>query len=61
MEHKHLEDLYNQLLKDYDELQEKIDIATKLIESYNLGKHNYSIPPGGIIELLDILKGDSNE
>jgi hypothetical protein len=47
--------------KDIKELHNKIDKAIELIESYNLGKYDYSIPPIGIIELLEILKGDVNE
>ena len=43
------------------DLQQKIEKAIEIIESYNLGKYDYSIPPGGIIELLEILKGGNNE
>lgn len=44
-----------------DALIKRIDKAIKLIESYNLGKYDYTIPPGGIIEVLDILNGDNND
>lgn len=37
-------------------LSERITKAVEIIESYNLGKYDYSVPPGGIIELLEILK-----
>lgn len=46
-------------IKTIKELKERIDKAIEIIESYNLGKYDYSIPPGGIIDLLEILKGDS--
>lgn len=45
-------------LEDYKSRCEK---ALKLAESYELGKYDYSIPPGGIIELKDILNGRSDE
>lgn len=38
-------------------LVDKINDALELIDSYNLGKYDYSIPPGGIIQLKDTLKG----
>ena len=38
------------------ELHNKIDKAIELIEGYNLGKYDYSIPTIGIIDLLEILK-----
>ena len=47
----------NEKAKDkIKELHNKIDKAIEIIESYNLGKYDYSIPPIGIIELLEILK-----
>ena len=49
------------LQQENKELHNKIDKAIELIESYNLGKYDYSIPTIGIIELLEILKGDVNE
>ena len=36
----------------------RIDKAIELIESYELGKYDYSIQMDGIIELKDILKGE---
>lgn len=50
--------IYQELVdKEKYELQQRIDEAIKIIESYNLGKYDYSIPPGGITELLETLKG----
>lgn len=39
----------------------RINKAIDIIEKYNLGKYDYSIPTIGIIELLEILKGEENE
>lgn len=39
------------------ELQDRINKAIEIIESYNLGKYDFNIPSIGIIELLEILKG----
>lgn len=49
------------LEKQNIDLQQRINEAIKIIESYNLGKYDYSIPPGGIIDLLEILKGGNND
>lgn len=38
------------------ELQNKIDKAIDIIDTYNIGKNDYSIPQIGIIELYEILK-----
>ena len=38
-------------------LIDKINDALELIDSYNLGKYDYSIPQWGIIQLKDTLKG----
>lgn len=38
-------------------LEDKIKKITKIIDSYNLGKYDYSIPQAGIIELQEILEG----
>ena len=43
------------------QLENNRDKALKIIDSYDLGKYDYSIPPGGIIELRETLKGDSDE
>ena len=48
------------LFKDNCVLQQRIDKAIEYIEKYEMGKYDYSIPAGGIIELKDILKGDEN-
>lgn len=37
-------------------LEEKINKAINIIESYNLGKYDYSIPSIGIDDLLKVLK-----
>lgn len=37
-------------------LSGRITKAVEIIENYNLGKYDYSVPPGGIIDLLEILK-----
>jgi len=42
-----------------EQLENNRDKALKIIDSYELGKYDYSIPPGGIIELREALKGDS--
>ena len=42
----------------YKDLQNRINKAIKITESYNLGKFDYSIPTIGIIELLETLKGE---
>lgn len=59
--YKHLEELYNQLLKDYDDAITRID---KAIEYINEEYYAYPQELTGLIdgdELLKILKGDSNE
>ena len=43
------------------QLKDRIDKAIEIIESYNLGKYDYSVPPGGIIDLLDLLRGTNEE
>ena len=50
-------DLYEviKLEKFYKKIIEK---AIEIIESYNLGKYDYSIPSIGIIELLYTLRGE---
>ena len=59
---------YDEIYKRYDKLKEEKkhlennrDKAIEIIDSYDLGKYDYSIPAGGIIELRDILKGDSDD
>ncbi len=49
-----------QKLEAYENMRKEV---IKIIESYNLGKYDYSIPPIGIIDLLDILNkvGGSDE
>ena len=56
--HIALSDDEDKIVLDYiKDLQNRIDKAIEIIESYNLGKYDYSVPPGGIIDLLKILKG----
>ena len=54
---------YDILLKSNVEenkrLIQKIKKALEKIESYNLGKYDYSIPTIGVIELKEILEGKS--
>lgn len=54
---------YNILLKanveENKRLTQKIKKALEKIESYNLGKYDYSIPTIGVIELKEILEGKS--
>ena len=45
------------VIDERDELQDKISKSIEIIESYNLGKYDYSVPSVGIIELLEILGG----
>lgn len=55
----HLEDFmiqYWELQQQNQKYKEVMNKLKEIIESYNLGKYDYSIPPGGITELLDILK-----
>ena len=49
------------LYQKLEDFKSRVDKAIKLVESYNLGKYNYTIPPIGIIDLLDILKGDDEK
>lgn len=56
------------LLIEFQDMEQRIEQlennrnkALKIIDSYELGKYDYSIPPGGIIELREVLKGDSDE
>ena len=42
--------------EEIDKYKEVIDKAIKIIENYELGKYDYSIPPAGIIELKETLK-----
>lgn len=61
---QHTEDLYNQLLKDYDELQERIDKAVEYIENgeyYIYKKTKYMDYIIANKEFLNILNGESNE
>ena len=44
-----------------DDYKSRCEKALKLAESYDLGKYDYSIPAGGIVELKDILNGRSDE
>ena len=46
------------LVNQFNNICERNNKAIEVAESYNLGKYDYSIPPWGIIELLDELKGD---
>ena len=54
-------DSHTKLEDKMKDLQQRIDKAIETIESYNLGKYDYSIPPGGIIELLEILKSNNKQ
>lgn len=57
------EGILNQFYYDYmymKKLKEDINKAIEIIESYNLGKYDYSIPPGGISDLLETLIGGEN-
>lgn len=53
---KKIQEAYKQLEKENLDLRRRMDDAVEIIESYNLGKYDYSVPPGGINDLLDILK-----
>ena len=55
-------DTLSQEVLDYiTNLQQKIEKALEIIDSYELGKYDYSIPPIGIIELKDALKGSDKK
>ena len=43
------------------EASEKIRKAIEIIDFYNLGKFDYSIPTIGVIELLELFKGSDVE
>lgn len=60
-ENKELKKKYENAVANYELEKYKNIKAIEIIESYNLGKYDYSIPPGGIIELLEILGGNDNE
>lgn len=51
----------DKLLSCIEQLEKNRDKALKIIDSYDLGKYDYSIPAGGIIELREALKGDSDD
>lgn len=58
--YKRIEELRNineKLSLALESAENRIDKAIEIIESYNLGKYDYSIPPGGITDLLDLLRG----
>jgi hypothetical protein len=44
-----------------EELQDRIDKAIELLDSYKLGKYDYALTPAGLLELEDILRGEDNE
>ena len=52
--------IVTKLSKEKKQLENNRDKALKIIDSYDLGKYDYSIPAGGIIELRETLKGDSD-
>lgn len=52
---------WNLLLSYIEQLENNKNEALKIIDSYDLGKYDYSIPAGGIIELRESLKGGSDE
>lgn len=60
-DYKETNDKCFELINENKQLENNRDKALKIIDSYELGKYDYSIPPGGIIELRDALKGDSDE
>lgn len=43
------------------ELKDKLEKIKEIVDKYNIGKYDYSIPPIGIIELKQILEGKENE
>ena len=60
---KHTEDLYNQLLKDYDELQARIEKAVEYIGEYKdyCDKEVCDCTPEYFEDLLNILNGWSDK
>ena len=48
---------YDEIYKRYDDYKSRVEEAIKIVESYNLGKYDYSIPSSGIIDLLEALEG----
>lgn len=44
-----------------DELEQRINKALKLLDSYKLGKYDYALTCAGLLEFEDILKGENNE
>ena len=60
-EHKTTFEIWKKDIKKSKQLENNRDKALKIIDSYDLGKYDYSIPAGGIIELREALKGDSDD
>lgn len=44
-----------------EELQNRIDKALKLLDSYKLGKYDYALTCAGLLEFEDILRGEDND
>ena len=66
MNKKHVEELLDQALKEYEELQQKIDKAIEYIKEHNIIGTNKEYLPSGIekcysVELLKILEDKENE
>ena len=43
------------------DLQERIDKALKLLDSYKLGKYDYALTCAGLLEFENILRGEDND
>lgn len=51
-----MDEIIKELQNQLQQKDRAIDECIELVESYNLGKYDYSIPPSGIIELLKKLQ-----
>ena len=65
---KHIEDLLDQALKEYEELEQRVNEAIKWLEDNGVysnkwvyGVDNATYRKADPVELLEILKGDDNE
>lgn len=58
--HHYNMDNLKKLFINYWNLLDVLEEIRELVESYNLGKYDYSIPPNGIYDLLQIIDKGSD-
>lgn len=56
-DNKKVLDLLSMLVDENKELQDRIDKALDLLDSYKLGKYDYALTPAVLLEFEDTLKG----